>query len=76
MASAYDERHAVVQMALAHLIREARRCGMTCSICGQAPARYPGINRGSGGLGHRLHFGGDGCSDLYPRAFWQAEQTG
>jgi pyruvate,water dikinase len=41
MATAYDERHPVVQMALAHLIREAKRCGMTCSICGQAPVRYP-----------------------------------
>jgi pyruvate,water dikinase len=41
IASAYDERHPVVRMALAHLIQEARRCGMTCSICGQAPVRYP-----------------------------------
>ncbi len=41
MASAYDERHPVVRMALAHLIQEARRNGMTCSICGQAPVRHP-----------------------------------
>jgi pyruvate,water dikinase len=41
MASAYDERHPVVRLAMAHLIREARRCGMLCSICGQAPVRHP-----------------------------------
>ncbi|NJL48630.1 MAG: phosphoenolpyruvate synthase, partial [Leptolyngbyaceae cyanobacterium SM2_5_2] len=43
IASAYNERHPVVQMALAHLVREARRCGMVCSICGQAPVRYPDL---------------------------------
>ena len=26
---------------MAHLIQEAHRCGLTCSICGQAPVRYP-----------------------------------
>jgi pyruvate,water dikinase len=31
----------VVRLAMAHLIREARRCGMLCSICGQAPVRHP-----------------------------------
>lgn len=41
LASAYDERHPVIQMAMAHLIQEAHRCGLTCSICGQAPVRYP-----------------------------------
>jgi pyruvate,water dikinase len=41
LASAYDERHPVIQMAMAHLIQEAHRCGLTCSICGQAPVRHP-----------------------------------
>ena len=41
LASAYDERHPVVRMAMAHLIESARRCGMVCSICGQAPVRHP-----------------------------------
>jgi pyruvate,water dikinase len=41
MASAYDERHPVVRLAMAHLVREARRCGLLCSICGQAPVRHP-----------------------------------
>ena len=41
MASAYDERHPVVRLAIAHLIQEARRCGLICSICGQAPVRHP-----------------------------------
>jgi pyruvate,water dikinase len=41
LASAYDERHPVVRMAMAHLVEAARRCGMTCSICGQAPVRHP-----------------------------------
>jgi pyruvate,water dikinase len=43
MASAYNERHPVIQMALAYLVREARRCGIACSICGQAPVRYPDL---------------------------------
>jgi pyruvate, water dikinase len=41
IASAYDERHPVVRLALAHLVKEAQRCGLTCSICGQAPVRHP-----------------------------------
>ncbi|NJL45692.1 MAG: hypothetical protein HC922_08155 [Leptolyngbyaceae cyanobacterium SM2_3_12] len=41
LASAYDERHPVVRLAMAHLVREAQRCGMVCSICGQAPVRHP-----------------------------------
>lgn len=43
LASAYDERHPVVQQAIAYLIREAHRNGMVCSICGQAPVRYPDL---------------------------------
>jgi len=76
MASAYDERHAVVQMALAHLIREARRCGMTCSICGQAPARYPEL------IADLVAWGIDsisvemGALTFTREAVWQAEQTG
>ncbi|TVQ09716.1 MAG: hypothetical protein EA368_08835 [Leptolyngbya sp. DLM2.Bin27] len=41
MASAYDERHPVVRLAMGHLVKEARRCGLLCSICGQAPVRHP-----------------------------------
>ena len=41
MASAYDERHPVVRLAMGHLVQEARRCGLLCSICGQAPVRHP-----------------------------------
>lgn len=41
MASAYDERHPVVRLAIAHLVQEARRSGLLCSICGQAPVRHP-----------------------------------
>lgn len=43
IASAYDERHPVIQMAIAYLIQEAQRCGLTCSICGQAPVRHPDL---------------------------------
>jgi len=43
MASAYDERHPVIQMAIAYLIQEAQRCGLTSSICGQAPVRHPDL---------------------------------
>ncbi|MGB5972156.1 MAG: putative PEP-binding protein, partial [Nodosilinea sp.] len=41
LASAYDERHPVVRLAMAHLVKEAHRCGLMCSICGQAPVRHP-----------------------------------
>jgi pyruvate, water dikinase len=41
IASAYDERHPVVRLAMGHLVKEARRCGLLCSICGQAPVRHP-----------------------------------
>ncbi|HEY9736998.1 MAG TPA: putative PEP-binding protein [Trichocoleus sp.] len=41
MASAYDERHPAVVAALAHLVQTARQQGLACSICGQAPVRYP-----------------------------------
>jgi pyruvate,water dikinase len=43
IASAYDEQHPVVRLALRYLIEEARRNGMTCSICGQAPVRHPDL---------------------------------
>ncbi len=41
IASAYDERHPVVRLAMGHLVQEAKRCGLLCSICGQAPVRHP-----------------------------------
>ena len=74
MASSYDERHPVVQMALAYLIREARRCGMVCSICGQAPVRYPEL------IADLVAWGIDsisvemGALSFTREAVWQAEQ--
>jgi len=41
MASVFDERHPVVLSAVHHLIQMARRHGIPCSVCGQAPVRYP-----------------------------------
>ncbi|MGB3139135.1 MAG: putative PEP-binding protein, partial [Nodosilinea sp.] len=41
LASASDECHPVVRLAMAHLVKEAHRCGLMCSICGQAPVRHP-----------------------------------
>lgn len=41
LASAYDECHPVVRLAMAHLVQEANRYGLMCSICGQAPVRHP-----------------------------------
>ena len=43
IASAYDERHPVVRLALGYLVQEARRLGLACSICGQAPVRHPDL---------------------------------
>jgi pyruvate,water dikinase len=41
MATAFDERHPAVLAAIAQLIRQAKQLGIPCSICGQAPSRYP-----------------------------------
>ncbi len=41
MAAAFDERHPAVKAAIAHLIQQATQAGIPCSICGEAPARFP-----------------------------------
>jgi pyruvate, water dikinase len=39
--AAYDERDGAVLDAIESIIRECRRLGLTCSICGQAPSVHP-----------------------------------
>jgi pyruvate, water dikinase len=39
--SGYDERDPAVLDAIKTIIRECRRLGLTCSICGQAPSVHP-----------------------------------
>lgn len=41
MATAFDERHPAVMQAIRQLIHQAKKAGIPCSICGQAPAQYP-----------------------------------
>jgi pyruvate,water dikinase len=41
VAPLYDERDRAVQDAIRAIVRECRRLGITCSICGQAPSVYP-----------------------------------
>ena len=41
MASAFNECHPAVMAALAHLVKTARILGIPCSLCGQAPVRFP-----------------------------------
>jgi pyruvate,water dikinase len=41
MASAFDERQPAVMAAIVQLIQQAQQAGIPCSICGQAPVRYP-----------------------------------
>ncbi|PZV18682.1 MAG: phosphoenolpyruvate synthase [Leptolyngbya sp.] len=36
-----DERHPAVKRAIAQLIRQAQENNIPCSICGEAPVRYP-----------------------------------
>ena len=43
LATVFDERHPVVMAAICKLIKMAKKGGIPCSICGQAPARYPEI---------------------------------
>lgn len=74
MASAYDERHPVVRLALAHLIQEARRSGMTCSICGQAPVRHPELIADLVAWGISSISVEAGALPFTREAIWQAEQ--
>jgi len=39
--AAYDERDGAVLDAIESIVRECRRLGLTCSICGQAPSVHP-----------------------------------
>lgn len=41
VAEIYDERNEGVYRAIAHVIDECNRHGVTTSICGQAPSNYP-----------------------------------
>jgi pyruvate,water dikinase len=41
LSELYDERDPAVLDALKRIIAEARRLDIPCSICGQAPSRYP-----------------------------------
>jgi pyruvate, water dikinase len=45
LASKYDERNEAVQKALEILVTGAKRRGISCSICGQAPSDFPEITR-------------------------------
>lgn len=41
LAVAFDERHPVVMQAIAQIIQMTKQANIPCSICGQAPVRYP-----------------------------------
>ena len=41
LASLYDERDRAVTSAIAAIIAECKRLGISCSICGQAPSVHP-----------------------------------
>ncbi len=43
LAQQFDERNEAVQMAIEKAVTAARKKGITCSICGQAPSVYPEI---------------------------------
>lgn len=43
LSNIFDERNEAVQMALEKAVTTARKMGITCSICGQAPSVYPEI---------------------------------
>ena len=54
---AFDQRHPVVMQAIAQIIQMALLANIPCSICGQAPVRYPAINRFAGTLGNHICLG-------------------
>jgi pyruvate,water dikinase len=76
MASAYDERHPVVQLAMAHLVQEAHRCGLMCSICGQAPVRHPQLIADLVAWGIGSISVEAAALPFTLEAVWQAEQGG
>ncbi|MFM6202084.1 MAG: putative PEP-binding protein, partial [Dolichospermum sp.] len=43
LATIFDENHPVVMKAISQLIKMSQTGGISCSICGQAPALYPEI---------------------------------
>lgn len=43
LAAQFDERNEAVMMAIEKAVTAAKRKGITCSICGQAPSVYPEI---------------------------------
>jgi pyruvate, water dikinase len=45
LAHIYDERNEAVQIALEKAITTAKKMGITCSICGQAPSVYPELTK-------------------------------
>ncbi|MGD1904703.1 MAG: putative PEP-binding protein [Leptolyngbyaceae cyanobacterium] len=42
-STTFDERHAAVQAAIAHLLQQAQSLELPTSICGMAPVRHPEI---------------------------------
>lgn len=76
MASAYDERHPVVRLAMAHLVQEARRNGLLCSICGQAPVRHPELIADLVGWGINSISVEAAALPFTLEAIWQAENGG
>lgn len=45
VAEEFDERNPVVLKLLEQTVKECKRVGLTCSICGQAPSVYPEITQ-------------------------------
>lgn len=43
VASQYDEQNPAVLWALERIVTTAKKHGITCSICGQAPSQYPDL---------------------------------
>nr|WP_238717998.1 putative PEP-binding protein [Petrachloros mirabilis] len=46
LATQFNEHHPVVVAAVNQLIRTARALDLPCSVCGQAPVRYPDLIQG------------------------------
>lgn len=43
VASEYDEQNPAVLWALERIVTTAKKRGITCSVCGQAPSEYPDL---------------------------------
>lgn len=75
LAATYDERHPAILAAIRHLIVQAQAEGIACSLCGQAPVRFPELIELLVGWGIDSICVEPGAIDKTRRAIFAVEQA-